>query len=486
MDPRTLLDEKDRTVLEALSFLERNHNKSNDIVVISKAVNSTPRQLVALLKGVNADLREIFPTDNIYVAEVKKSVWEVHNFSKLTLEQISLAFLRRSSMFMVFEYLVFYTDILSPHQYVQKRHVSRAVFYRRLKQAERLVRHFLVEDIAEKPGSEFQNRLLLFQLYYSAFKGYGEPLPELDPLINAVIDVCEPFFSHALRTSQRAKLSIFLRIWIMPQRNKKINSLESIQVDENNQQYPKLFAGLKQALSRNFQLSDSEMNYLYGFLLAKQYVEPTSDAEITNNFPLAAAVSDDLINLIRDFQIMDHFDPSVERRLRHDFTEVNLQLTSFYIEPMTFIRESSSKFFGKTYPSFDITIVRFMMQMDRRYNISLSPEDWVNVYYGYMFALINNVSKEEIKERVYVAIDFSQGDLYTQYVINSLDAFHHANIIVGSTVTKDTDIYVSDVYSSNVHLPQLIWEDPPTPEDWDDLGTLIEIARSGKAVQLFK
>ena len=34
-----------------------------------------------------------------------------------------------------------------------------------------------------------------------------------------------------------------------------------------------------------------------------------------------------------------------------------------------------------------------------------------------MFASINNIPARLLKERVYVAVDFSQGDLYTEYVI---------------------------------------------------------------------
>lgn len=59
-----------------------------------------------------------------------------------------------------------------------------------------------------------------------------------------------------------------------------------------------------------------------------------------------------------------------------------------------------------------------------------------------MFALINNIPAGLLKERVYVAVDFSQGDLYTEYVIKSLDAFHHANIIIETNISKDTDIFV--------------------------------------------
>ena len=129
--------------------------------------------------------------------------------------------------------------------------------------------------------------------------------------------------------------------------------------------------------------------------------------------------------MAKDYPITSTLDENTEESLRHDLINVNLQLTSFYIEPSTFVRENSIKFFGKTYPSFDILIHRFLQSIQTEHEITLDAPKWVNLYYGYMFALINNIPARLLKERVYVAVDFSQGDLYTEYVINLYDAFHH-------------------------------------------------------------
>lgn len=200
---------------------------------------------------------------------------------------------------------------------------------------------------------------------------------------------------------------------------------------------------------------------------------------------MATRLTDSLIQWIKDYPITLSINPNIEETLRHDLINVNLQLTSFYIEPTTFVRENSIKFFGKTYPSFDILIHRFLQNIQKEYSLALDAPKWINLYYGYMFALINNIPAGLLKERVYVAVDFSQGDLYPEYVIKSLDAFHHANIIIETNISKDTDIFVSDIYSQSVKQPQLTWEDPPTPEDWTNLGDLIEKVRAKKAFALF-
>jgi hypothetical protein len=40
-------------------------------------------------------------------------------------------------------------------------------------------------------------------------------------------------------------------------------------------------------------------------------------------------------------------------------------------------------------------------------------------------------------------------------------------------VGADTDIYISDFHSRNITIPQVIWTDPPTAQDWTDLADLI-------------
>lgn len=57
--------------------------------------------------------------------------------------------------------------------------------------------------------------------------------------------------------------------------------------------------------------------------------------------------------------------PNLKDELRVDLLNVNLQLTSFYIEPTTFVRENSVKFFKKSYPSFDIVINRFLKTFEK-------------------------------------------------------------------------------------------------------------------------
>ena len=81
-------------------------------------------------------------------------------------------------------------------------------------------------------------------------------------------------------------------------------------------------------------------------------------------------------------------------------------------------------------------------------------------------------------------MDFSQGNLYTNYVIQSLaPSTTHTSLLI--RLTADTDIYISDFHSKKVSQTQVIWQDPPTPVDWSNLADLILDAKRQKLPSLF-
>lgn len=101
-----------------------------------------------------------------------------------------------------------------------------------------------------------------------------------------------------------------------------------------------------------------------------------------------------------------------------------------------------------------------------------------------MFAFINHIPTESLRDQVHICVDFSQGTLYTQYVISTLATFNNAHIVIEQKLSQDTDIYLSDIYSQTVNQPQIIWQNPPTPTDWSVLGDIIVKTKKEKSSNL--
>lgn len=70
---------------------------------------------------------------------------------------------------------------------------------------------------------------------------------------------------------------------------------------------------------------------------------------------------------------------------------VNLQFTTFYVEPTTFISPNQIDFFRELYPIFDLLIRDFIKQLRQTSAFRFSPQMVVNLYFSYMFAMINTI-----------------------------------------------------------------------------------------------
>jgi len=72
-----------------------------------------------------------------------------------------------------------------------------------------------------------------------------------------------------------------------------------------------------------------------------------------------------------------------------------------------------------------------------------------------------------------VCVDFSLGELYTNFIQNQIKGFKNLSIILENRLTSKTDIFVSDSVIESLSITQIIWKRPPTPLDWEMFGDAI-------------
>lgn len=103
-----------------------------------------------------------------------------------------------------------------------------------------------------------------------------------------------------------------------------------------------------------------------------------------------------------------------------------------------------------------------------------------------MFALITEVPTEALPDKVYLCVDFSQGSVYTTYIENTLKSFNNVHIVIQHEIDDMIDIYLSDFKSEAVKPLQIIWENPPTPHDWQMLGDTIIAIRHNHSRDIYQ
>lgn len=482
------MNKRDLLAYQLLQFFSQNNVKPISTSSLAEIFNTTPYKIEASIATLNADLQAITANDqSVFISEKNyKGMWDSQNLFQIVVDKIKLYYIERSTSFRAMEYLLFYNDLITPKKYIPKAFSSRAVFYRQLTLVKQLLTdEFDSLDIQTDKDREFQIRLEIIELYEQIYKGLKEPFPELDPLINAIFDALKPFFKHQLQHGEKFKLSIFLRIWILRHNNHKYVRLTAPNLFKN-QRYDQIYRVLKQTLGWHFKLTNSEMLFLYGFLLNQEYLDYVGVPKAAFNYQLINQITDDFVTWLKTFNVLVEFPAEVEQALRRDLTNVNLKLFSYYAELLDATYKKSVHTLQENYPTFDILIRRFWQNLAKQPEVQAYHLNKYNLYYGYMLALVNNIPPKYSRDRVRVVIDFSRGSLYSQYVDNTLKSLYGKNVILTNHLKPKSDLFLSDTYSYKIKIPQLIWKSFPTVSDWTNLITIIKEIRSTKANQFFK
>jgi hypothetical protein len=71
-------------------------------------------------------------------------------------------------------------------------------------------------------------------------------------------------------------------------------------------------------------------------------------------------------------------------------------------------------------------------------------------------------------------------------VTSNLVTFNNAHLVVTNNLNDDFDLYLSDFYSNDVTVPEVVWQNPPTPTDWSELADLVITLKQNKVAALFR
>lgn len=470
-----MLNTGDNTCLSILMSLakEPSHKIKRDS--ISETLGLTNYHLNKYLVTMNEDLAEISEKEPSFIDETEKGTWAGHNITTFINQKIFVLYLRRSNLFPAFEFRAFYDQQdMKISVYAREHFQTESTFYkndRKLKKELNQHDYYVIAGVNQDP--EFISRLRLFQFYYTTFTGIERPLPQLNRISDELCVRLECLFPAELNPTQVVKLETLLKVWILRQENKCFIRSESLDESLRDRTYQTMYTILQDVLQEHLELSTAEADYIFSFLLTQGFLGLNDVQYVEHNFPTATTISQKFVEMVLTKDVLTADTDISNTGLYHQLLAVNLQFTTFYVEPTTFISSEQVSFFRDLYPTFDLIIRDFLGVLKTMISFKLSDRMIVNLYFSYMFCLINTIPTTYMKDRVFICVDFSEGQLYTNYVIKSLKAFNHAHIVIQKNITTATDIYISDFRSMKVKAPQVIWLDPPTSQDWSELADLI-------------
>lgn len=110
----------------------------------------------------------------------------------------------------------------------------------------------------------------------------------------------------------------------------------------------------------------------------------------------------------------------------------------------------------------------------------LGPDEYTQLYYSYLFTIMGEIPISSFSDRVHIAVDFSPGVTYTDYVKKKLIEFSFLNVQIDSFVNPQTDIYITNNFDQTFKNEQVIWERPPQTAELIHLRKLIVRVKNNK------
>ena len=92
------------------------------------------------------------------------------------------------------------------------------------------------------------------------------------------------------------------------------------------------------------------------------------------------------------------------------------------------------------------------------------------LFHHYLLVLINGKLLEKNEVYIYLYIDFSYGENYTNLVMEVIKKFTDFHIVYQDYIDEKTGLILSDVYFDDFkEIPQVVWKNFPQVIDWQKL-----------------
>jgi hypothetical protein len=322
-------------------------------------------------------------------------------------------------------------------------------------------------------GDEGNIRQLIFNVYYYFFNGIEYPFDEeTQQKCHKLIYFLEINENIHLTLTQRTKIEFYLSIAILRQ-----NKHYFINKKNGNFSLDTIYK-LKKFFMKELDIPEeqvlNEISDFYLFLRINRMVDMDYfEVNMEDNDLLVKLNHLFFQELSRTLKLDTEKRLIIEKKMRSNITAIHEKILFFANISNTFIDEEQIAYFQENYFVFHHFSVNFINEKLTGLFPGLDKEAKVNIYYDYIFELIDNIDIAEIEKPVNVTVDFSNGRTYSNYIAKNIQSLSNLNVEISNTIRSDTQIYISDYYNYKLDTHQVIWKNPPNEYDWEYLVNLI-------------
>ena len=465
------LDEHARYCLSILNVLDLRKTQYTSVELLVEILGISKFKVTNYLVKLEKDLKETTDTKMIHHA---KGELEIEGLTTEVIRKIRLLYLKQSEVFLLFHEMVCYGT--TPEKFANKFFLSRSKAYTIKKELADVFDGTSIE-ISEGRfiGEESEIRKVFFEVYHFFFNGFEFPFDlTIREKEQEIFEVVRSSLNLESILTRMIKLEIFLAIvYIRIKQKMYIQKIDVVFDEEALTQLRKTLLLVENKLNTMTKIPSAyhraEQDWLILFLISEECI-PFKDyqrALLPNErlYQLSGQQKETFFNGVAlDLQSVNQ--KEVEASLFSELILVNFKLWYSNQSRVTFVSEEQKQYFAEVYPQFHSIALAFLAIAKSEQSIRIEQMEEAGIYYDYMFAIISSIPQRLLKDKVYVCVDFSRGESYSEFISQNILAFQGLNIVIQKKVSNQTQIYVSDFMLDKLNCEQIIWKNPPTDEDW--------------------
>lgn len=468
-----LLNKEYQHRMAILNHLELTPLQTTSIQEVSDSLSFSNFIVKKSIKQIIEDLADHHITGIQIKLDSKKITFQSDGTdSILSLQWI---YLKDSNLFLLLDGM-FKDKNFSLEQFSANQFLSLSAAYLLRSELETILKkyHITIDSDLQLAGLESDIRLFLFEVYFHSFNSLEYPFSkELVELSELFLKELSMFLNTTFSSTQKVKITFFLcvtfqRLFFGNTLKKQVTSVPFNDIELAIKQVIVQFF-LETTTLKKTQLK-LETSFLCSFLFAGNLIPKISTQASLKFIETSCKPALDLTDIFlkqlnKRFDIQS--DASYYNLLKRELNRIHYKFLTFNPSDLMMYFQANPEFLKENYPDF------FLFSESFIHNNFNKKEETTILFYDYLFSLIRYLPASLLNNPIYVCVDFSHGKSYNHFISTSIKSFKFLNIVIESTLSNQTNLYLSDFKPAHSHCDYIIWKNPPLPTDWEYFGNKI-------------
>lgn len=464
-----VLREADNLKIEILNILFDEPTHTMRDVDLNQALNISTFKFNKVLNELHFDLK------NTSISLVFEShLVSCTGITKILIGKLRLQYLDKSSNFRILQYSLLESETIPTQDFLDSSAISQPNYYH--------LRHIIDQQfertalLSTVPSCidnyEFVTRRELSSIYYGYYSDFEDPFQQLSGTVDHVLRTITQGFDLSLSTIDQTKIRICIEIQLMRILNHKhipnFSMTVAPQYRPVEKQLSQIFARFAHDEAANpVAEADSLLSCINSQVVSLPALNIFDfNAQTRKKVSVLSVYLHHLLSNPTSLKVDTDLDTKVDYIL--DLNNWLLIYDLQYIEGVT--DESYSALINE-YPSRAALAELYTAKVVALYDLQLNQEATNYLKYNYLLGFISIIPNSEILKTVNLAMDFSRNPAFSSYITQLVKNLPAINVT--DNVDDRTDIYLTDTFTTQVSVPQIVWSTVPTTNDFTNLKNLM-------------